>query len=100
MTPTIEELKALFNAQTGKMRWPELMRYFARGVVFRVSPDLDLIDVAVAINQDDKQQIEVWTSAGQLSRADDQDAMRWQECNQEFWAVVVAPWVLVQECTE
>ena len=34
---------------------------------------------------------------GALHRAMDEDAIRWETEKSEFWAVVVAPWVLVQE---
>ena len=92
---TQEELTAHFNAQTARLAWPELVRHFARGVVVKVTPELDLVAVAVAMAQDRADAIETWTQAGQLQRASD-----WHEQESAFWAVVVAPWVLVQEITE
>jgi hypothetical protein len=97
---THEELLAHFNAQTARLAWPELARHFARGVVVKVAPGMDLVAVAVAMAQDRAEQIENWTRAGQLLRASDEDAQYWHEQGSVFWAVVVAPWVLVQEIKE
>ncbi|MBI1424186.1 MAG: DUF2288 family protein [Gammaproteobacteria bacterium] len=94
---THEELLAEFNAQTAKLTWPELSRHFARGVVVKVAPGMDLVAVAVAIAQDRADEIETWSRAGQLQRASDDDASYWHAQESVFWAVVVAPWVLVQE---
>ena len=87
----------LLNAQTGKIGWPELARHFARGVVIDVSPDEDLLLIAEALVRDQADEIEQLHKGGRLHRATDADAIRWEKENTQFWAVVVAPWVLVQE---
>lgn len=92
-----EQLLAHLNAETGKLGWPELVRHFARGVVITVTPGLDLVEVAAAMAQDRSEDIDSWSRAGQLRRASDDDAREWGEQDTVFWAVVVAPWVLVQE---
>lgn len=61
---------------------------------------MDLVAVAVAMVQDRAEEIDAWTCAGQLQRAGDDDARYWDEQDSIFWAVVVAPWVLVQEYSE
>ena len=90
-------LHDLLNAQTGKIGWPELARHFARGAVVVVRPGQDLIAVARCLVEDRESQIADWFDSGQIRRALDDDARRWQAAGSEFWAVVVAPWVLVQE---
>lgn len=84
------------NAQTGKLEWPELQRHFARGVVIVVQPDLDLVGVAAAVVKDDRQAVQVWLESGGIAHATDEDARRWYQDDPIFWAVVAAPWVLVQ----
>lgn len=95
-----EELIAHFNAQTARLAWPELVRHFARGVVVRVARDMDLVAVATAMAQDRADEVDAWTRAGQIRRAGDDDARDWHEQNAVFWAVVVAPWVLIQEISD
>lgn len=94
------EMRASFNAQTGRLVWPELERHFARGVVVKVAAGLDLVDVAMHLARDDRAIVEAWLDEGLLSRATSLDAMDWHGRTPEFWAVVVAPWVLVQEAEE
>ncbi len=97
MTEPEASVRDLLNSQTGKLGWPELQRHFARGVVIKVAPDLDLVDTAALMVKDDKEAIEVLTRSGQMERASTEDAKGWESARPVFWAVVVAPWVLVQE---
>lgn len=97
MTEPIEVLRAQLNSETGKLSWKELERHFARGVVIRVERGLDLVDVAARFAQDDKATVERWLTEGQIARASAEDAVDWNERQPTFWAVVTAPWVLVQE---
>lgn len=94
---TAEELRQKINLETGCLSWPELQRHFARGVVIIVAGDLDLVEVARCFIQDDKPAVEQWLNAGSITHASDADAQRWHASQTGFWAVVIAPWVLVQE---
>ncbi len=85
------------NLETGKMEWSELQTYFARGIVIVVTAGQDLIETAVQLTEDNKAQIEAMIESGQLVRANDDHARNWLETDPLFWAVVVTPWVLVQE---
>ena len=87
----------LLNAQTGRIAWSELARYFARGLVVTLEQGEDLLKVAEILIDDDAGAVQSMYEKGLLRRARDKDAMRWQENDTQFWAVVVAPWVLVQE---
>lgn len=100
MPESTEDLRAKLNAETGRMTWNELARFFARGVVIRVSSELDLVEVAARIAGDDKAALQVWTSTGQVARAGTDEAQAWNDRQAVFWAVVTAPWVLVQEITQ
>jgi len=84
------------NLETGQISWPELQRYFARGVVIIVAKELDLVEVAKQFNSDNKNLVQAWVKQGLVKHASDSDAIQWNETQQEFWAVVTAPWVLVQ----
>lgn len=90
-------LKTRLNAETGRIAWQELQRHFARGVVVKVELGIDLVDVAVYFTNDNKQAVAHLMEAGQVARASDEDARIWQMRDTQFWALVVAPWVLVQE---
>ncbi len=90
-------------AETARISWPELERLFAAGKVVKVASGLDLIDVAQAMARDDAQAVKSWMQAGQLGQLDDATAGRWATLSSNpspLWAVVVNPWVLVQERSE
>ncbi|HGX91869.1 MAG TPA: DUF2288 family protein [Candidatus Tenderia sp.] len=95
-----QESETRLNTETAKIAWPELERHFARGVVVRVAKGLDLLKVAVAMVDDDKSAVNGWLKAGLVARATDKDAKRWSKEQPLMWAVVVAPWVVVQEAQE
>jgi len=97
MSEADELLRAKLNAETGKLAWSELERHFARGVVIKVAGDLDLVEVAVAMSHDDKAVVEAWLQQGRIARAATEDAIAWHAQQSQFWAVVAAPWVLIQE---
>ena len=97
MTEPEASVRDLLNGQTGKPGWPELQRHFARGVVIKVAPELDLVEIAAKMVEDDKEPIEILTRSGRMERASTEDAKGWESARPVFWAVVVATWVLVQE---
>jgi hypothetical protein len=92
-----ETLRAKLNLETAQLAWPELERHFARGDVVRVAVGVDLIEAALLIAENDAAEAQAWLSDGRMSRADMNDAEDWHARQVQFWAVVVAPWVLVQE---
>lgn len=96
LTPDTGDLTQKLNLETGKISWRELQRHFARGVVLVICGQLDLLEVAVKLTEDNTPQFENWLNDGLLWRARDADARRWHREGTEFWSVVVAPWVLVQ----
>jgi hypothetical protein len=97
MNSSDEALKQQLNMETGRIAWQELQRHYARGVLIKVASDLDLVDVAIKFVKDDKSTIETWLSNGSIARANDDDAKTWTQATAVFWAIVVAPWVLIQE---
>jgi hypothetical protein len=100
--PTIADdlraaLYAKLNGETGKLVWRELEPHFARGAVIKVEQGLDLVSVAVSVADDDATRLGAWFEQGCVGRLSDADAADWSRHSDAlFWAVVVAPWVLVQ----
>ena len=92
-----DELSNRLNAETAKIPWSELQRFFAKGVVLVVDAQLDIIEVACELSLDNKSQWDEWLSSGQIAKVSDKQAQYWFDSDALLWAVVVAPWVLVQE---
>ncbi len=92
-----ETLRARLNAETATIAWKELQPFFARGSVIRVADGLDLVAVAAAVVEDDRDAVEAWLLQRQIERVEAQQARYWYDSDARLWAVVAAPWVLVQE---
>ena len=89
-------LRQEYLSQTSHIRWHDLQTYYAHGSVICVAPGLDLVEVAVQLGLDNVARFQAWTEAGEVAPVSDQQALAWYETNEELWAVVAAPWVLVQ----
>ena len=85
------------NLETSQIAWKQLQRFFANGSAVFVAPDLDLVEVAYQFSIDNKIQVEQWLQNQQIALVSDQQALTWFEKEAEVWAVVVKPWILVQE---
>ena len=97
MTTPSDILRAKLNLETAQLQWPELERHFARGDVIKVAIGTDLIDAALNIAENNAATVQEWLADGRIARAEMTDAEDWHARQPMFWAVVVAPWVLVQE---
>jgi len=93
----MDGLESKLNQETARIAWRELGRYFAAGQVIRVAADLDLVDVAGAMAKDDTPRVKTWLTAGRLGPVTDLEAQAWHEADAVVWAVVVKPYVLVQQ---
>lgn len=91
---TVERVR--INAETAKIAWQDLQRFFAQGNAILVAPELDLVDVALEMSRDNRTAIEGWMAAGQVGRVTDSQAIEWLEADALVWCVVIRPWVLVQ----
>lgn len=94
---TSDLLRAKLNLETAKLQWSELERHFARGDVIKVAIGTDLIEAALSVAENKTGVIQTWLAEGRIARAEMSDAEIWHARQPMFWAVVVAPWVLVQE---
>jgi hypothetical protein len=92
-----ELIKAKIVSETARINWLELQKFYAAGSVISVDVTLDLVDVAFAFSRDDKAAVAGWLAAGSVGRTSEQQAADWYQHKTELWAVVISPWVLVQD---
>jgi hypothetical protein len=94
-------LRDRMNLETARITWPELEPHFARGKVIQVTDTLDLVEVAACIVEDNAALLKNWLGTQQIGQLGNDTAKDWFERQPDnLWAVVVAPWVLVQERAE
>ncbi|MDH3343443.1 MAG: DUF2288 domain-containing protein, partial [Gammaproteobacteria bacterium] len=80
-----------------KIAWHELQYFFASGMAIYVSDELDLIEVATSFVDDNKAMVERWMQDKLVMPVPDDQARDWYNNESMVWAVVVKPWVLVQQ---
>lgn len=100
----IEKIKTLLkeeiHSETARIAWSELQRFFAAGKAIHVSTELDLVEVATQIANDNSAAIKTWMDNGKVAPVSDDQARYWIATDALVWAVVVKPWVLVQGLKE
>ena len=92
----IQEEKAKIVAETAKISWKELEKFYAQGKLILVSETLNLVEVGYSISLDDATKIIAWMEEGLLVKEFNNQAKAWHNEDAEVWSVVVHPWVLVQ----
>lgn len=89
--------RAKIISETAKIPWQELQRFFAAGKVIWAASDLDLVEVAWAVQRDDVKQVGAWTEQQKLAAVSDAQARQWVADDSLLWTVAIKPWVLVQD---
>ena len=92
-----ELLRQEYHSQTACIPWRDLQTHYARGSVVRVAAGLDLVEVAVQLGMDNTGAFQAWIDAGEVAPVTDDQALAWFHADAMLWAVVAAPWVLVQD---
>lgn len=82
----------------GPVFFSDLRAHLARDVIIVVDRALDLLEVAVAVANDDKAYVAAKVAAGLVRKPSEDDLARWAAIPDARWdSVVVAPFVIVRE---
>jgi len=100
MTDSLSSVQSRLLRETARIHWRELQRFFAAGTAIAVDDSLDLLVVAEVIANDNAAQLRAWMDNKAVDVVPDAQAARWYEDDAEVWAVVIKPWVLVQQRKE
>ena len=100
MTKDHDILFTKLNLETAKIAWQELQRFFAQGKVLIVHPDQDLVTIANQIAANHTTEINDLIKDSIINLVADNQAKAMIENESQVWAVVVAPWVLIQQISE
>ena len=90
-------LYAKINLETAQIPWKELERFFAGGMVISVDENVDMIQVAQWMASDDVAAISGMLEKKEIQKVTDDQARLWSDSDAMLWAVVVKPWILVQQ---
>ncbi len=91
-----KSIREKLEAEIAPVAWEDLQRVFARGIALFVDPELDLVDAAVEIAEDNTTKVEEWMSQNKITHITDQQAREWNDSKANLLTAIVKPWVLVQ----
>nr|WP_259767632.1 DUF2288 domain-containing protein [Pseudomonas protegens] len=97
MTQEPSTLYAKLLGETASISWKELEPFFAKGALLWVDADLDLIEAAQAVAENQAQKVAAWLAEGKVEKLSATRASDLLERDPQLWAVVVSPWILTQE---
>ena len=87
-----------FKRDLAEVSWRELKIHLQRDAIIIVAAELDLIEVGVAVADDDKVLVETWVTASQLVKPSEKQLKSWeQEPDQRFQMLIVQPFILIQD---
>ncbi len=80
----------------GDVYWSDLRAHAARDAIIIVAEELDLVDVGVAMAENDVQAVSAWIEAGKLTKPTAADLEIFPlEVGAHFRSLIVAPYVLM-----
>lgn len=92
-----QQVIADLHLETAKIPWTELQRFFAGGKLLLLDSGEDMLEVAASLVANDVERLEMLIKGELLFHPNDEQAKQWLADDAELWAVVLKPWVLVQE---
>ncbi|UBM26412.1 DUF2288 domain-containing protein [Pseudomonas sp. p1(2021b)] len=97
MTDQASTLYAKLLGETATIEWKALERFWAKGDLIWVDPSLDLIAVAEAMAENRGEIFAKWRNDGTVAPVSAEQALDLQSRDPVIWAVVVSPFVVMQE---
>jgi hypothetical protein len=96
MTNIEAQLAAQLAEDRADIEWEALIPHSRRDSIVFVHEGLDLVQVGVAIAQDNTAQVQVWIAEQLIQKPTPQQLSEWnQNPKQQFSALIVQPYVLI-----
>ena len=94
----MSDIKTQLSEQLASIEWNLLIPHAQRDAVVIVKEQLNLLDVGVAVAEDDTKSVKSWISQQLIYKPSPQDLSTWNsEPNKQFMTLIVQPFVLIQE---
>lgn len=97
MSNTSNDLPAEIKKEIGLIAWKDLAHFFAQGSAVAIHTELDLAEVALQFTHNNTAAVSTWMREGKVAKVSDEQARAWFDADQAVRAIVISPWVLVQE---
>ncbi len=96
----MEDLKKRLTEDIADVNWNDIKPHAQRDAVIIVNDSLNLLDVGIAIAQDDKIVVERWITEQLITKPSNEQLSSWNgNETQLFTTLIVQPFVLIQIIT-
>jgi len=94
----MSDLRSELTKSLDEAEWSWLIPHVDRDAVIVVGPQLNLVDVGLAIVTDNSTSVQHWIAESLIYKPSDQQRVDWNACqDKRFHALIVQPYVLVQD---
>ena len=91
------EVRDKFEKDLAEVNWKDLRFHLQKDSIILVTDDLDLVDVAVDVATDNKDQISLWIASGKLSKPSREQIDQWEtQLDTPFRMLIAQPYILAQ----
>jgi hypothetical protein len=99
MSEPMRDLRSELEKNIDAATWEWLMPHDERDVIIWVDQSIDLLDVGMAIAQDQTQAVQHWIAEQVIAKPSEAQKSRWRSGSGDFQfsALIVQPYVLIQE---
>ena len=93
----MSQIRQQLAQELAQVAWRDLLPHAQRDVVIVVTEGLDLLEVGVAIAQDETQPVQRWISEALIYKPSSGQLSAWnQQPSQTFNVLIVQPFVLIR----
>lgn len=94
----MENLKKQLNEEVADIDWSSLIPHAQRDALIVVHEGLNLLDVGIAIANDDVISVQNWISEQLIHKPSPEELTSWNiDPTQQFRTLIVQPFILIQE---
>lgn len=93
----MEDLKTRLNQDLAEIEWKDLIPHAQRDAIIIVTKHLDILEVAVAIAQDNTDAVQHWISEALIDKPSSEQLTIWNaDPSVVFKTLILQPFVLIQ----
>lgn len=89
-----DPLREKLRSELSEASWRLLLEHHVRGGLVWVHPELDLVEVAATIAEDQAAILKAWMEAGLVGAATDDQVRVWAKGGQVFRFLIIQPFVV------
>ena len=86
-----------FKEEIGTVSWSWLRPHEKRKILFQVAEKLDLIEVAIAVAEDQAGKVKSWLENDDLLQPSLKQVAKWEKSGGLFSGIIVKPYVFFKE---